>query len=144
MHIWKDTQKLCNPNVPYESSGIRHIKVPAELYEEIADDLPPTPTNGFTLDEEFYRTEDWSATQRPYIVWTRKDQAQLDAITAQKAKRQENLEARAENAENATIKYLTTHTSAQIATYVQNNVTDLASAKLLLSRLAIAIGVMLR
>lgn len=144
MFIWKDTQKLCNPNVPYESSGIRHIKVPAELYEEIADDLPPTPTNGFTLDEEFYRTEDWSATQRPYIVWTRKDQAQLDAITAQKAKRQENLEARAENAENATIKYLTTHTSAQIATYVQNNVTDLASAKLLLSRLAIAIGAMLR
>lgn len=144
MHIWKDTQKLCNPNVPYESSGIRHIKVPAELYEEIADDLPPTPTNGFTLDEEFYRTEDWSATQRPYIVWTRKDQAQLDAIAAAKAKQAAKAAATGDVEADIVCRYLREHTPLETYQYVQANVTDLASAKAIIGKLAAAVGVLLR
>lgn len=144
MFLWNDTNKLCNPNARYESSGVRHTKVPADLYHEVADDQPPTPPVGFSVDEAFYRTEDWNTTTGPYIVWTPKSQDQLDAITLAKANLQAAIDAKAENAENATIKYLTTHTPAEIATYVQNNVTDLASAKVVITRLAIAIGSMLR
>lgn len=60
------------------------------------------------------------------------------------AKRQADGNARAENINNATIQYLTTHTPAEIATYINGNVTDLASAKVVITRLAVAIGAMLR
>jgi len=66
--------------------------------------------------------------------------AESDRASAIQAKR----DAISENAENATVKYLTTHTAAEIATYIQKNVTDLASAKVMIARLAIAVGSMLR
>lgn len=42
------------------------------------------------------------------------------------------------------IKYLTTHTAEEINTYIQTNVTSLATAKDVLAKLAVAIGVILR
>ena len=42
------------------------------------------------------------------------------------------------------IKYLTTHTAEEINTYIQTNITDLASVKNVLAKLAIAAGVALR
>lgn len=80
---------------------------------------------------------DREATVEEVAAWESSRQAHLTM-------EQERASAIAENAENATIKYLTTHTAAQIATYVQNNVTDLASAKVVIARLAIAVGAMLR
>lgn len=148
MSLWIDstTGKLVNINAPYKGrSKLDTPEIRAEVgVVEIQAEQPPTPPVGFSVDEAFYRSEDWNTTTGPYIVWTPKSQEQLDAIAAENARQLAYIEAHTENRENATIVYLTTHTPAQIHTYVKNNVTDLASAKLLLSRLAIAIGVMLR
>ena len=143
MFIWKHNQKRCNPNTFYiDEQGGRHSCVPPHLYEEIADDTPPTPSGSFTLDEEFYRTEDWETTVRPYTIWTRKSQEQLDAITAQKAKiadKQTSLEvAKGDDV----INYLRNHTPAECEAYVQADVTDLASAKALLKKFAVALCVL--
>ena len=43
--------------------------------------------------------------------------------------------------DDATVRYLTTHTPAQCYTKVQTDVTDLASAKVMLGRLAMALSV---
>lgn len=71
-------------------------------------------------------------------------QEYIDAESGRASAIQAKRDAISENAENATIKYLTTHTAAEINTYVQKNVTDLASAKVVIARLAIAVGAMLR
>lgn len=149
MTLWidNDTKLRVNINAPYKDFS--RLDTP-EIREragvvEIADPLPPED-----IRAEFYANPDWYTVDEtkdnapPYILWTRKSQDQIDAIIAQKAKQQAKRDAISENAENATIKYLTSHTPAQIATYVQNNVTDLASAKVVIARLAIAVGSMLR
>lgn len=71
-------------------------------------------------------------------------QEQIDAAAAQAAAAAAKSVAMAENKGNATIEYLTSHTPAQIAAYINSNVTDLASAKVVITRLAVAIGAMLR
>ena len=145
MTIWIDNDTLLRVNIhaPYKDFSrldTNEIRVAANVVE-IADPTPPTPTEGFTLDEEYFRTEQ---DDTPYIVWTRKAQEQLDDVTARKAKQAAKVEAKAENAESATVRYLNTHTAAEIANYVDTNVTNLATAKTVIARLAVAVGVILR
>ena len=45
---------------------------------------------------------------------------------------------------DAVIKYLVTHTPAEIESYVQANVTDLASARTLLGKLAVALSIVIK
>lgn len=45
---------------------------------EVADPVPPTPPEGFSIDEAFYRTEQDDA---PYVVWTPKSETQLAQIS---------------------------------------------------------------
>jgi len=45
---------------------------------------------------------------------------------------------------DAVINYLVTHTPAEINNYIQANVTDLASAKKVLAKLAVAVSVIAR
>lgn len=79
MFIWKDTQKRCNPYAAYTSpDGTRYTKVPADLYEEIADPVPPADFS----DEIYYRTEQDDA---PYVVYTRKSDEQLAQLADSKA-----------------------------------------------------------
>lgn len=144
MFLWNDTNKLCNPNARYESSGVRYAKVPADLYHEVPDDQPPTPPVGFSVDEAFYRTEDWNTTTGPYIVWTPKSQEQLDAIVAEKAKQAAKAAATGDVEADIVCKYLREHTPLETYQYVQANVTDLASAKAIIGKLAAAVGVLLR
>lgn len=144
MFLWNDTNKLCNPNARYESSGVRHTKVPTALYHEVADDQPPTPPVGFSVDEAFYRTEDWNTTTGPYILWTPKSQDQLDAITLAKAKQAAKEAATGDVEADIVCKYLREHTPLETYQYVQANVTNLASAKEIIGKLAAAIGVLLR
>lgn len=85
MHIWKDTLKRCNPYASYfDAQGTFYTKVPAELYEEIADPAPPADYS----DDLYYRTEQDDA---PYVVYTRKSDEQIQAArwTKIKAKRDE-------------------------------------------------------
>ena len=141
MFIDQTTLQRVNINAPYKGrSRLNTAEIRAELgVIEIADPAPPQ--GAIDNPEHYYRTEQNDA---PYVVWTLKSQEQIDAIIAEKQRLADASTAKAENAENATIKYLTTHNAAQIATYVQNNVTDLASAKVVIARLAIAVGAMLR
>lgn len=75
LYIWNDTNKLCNPHAfgpgrPYKMpDGSDRYELPANLYTEIAEDQRPA---GYT-DDNSIRTEDWNATQRPYIIWTLRD-----------------------------------------------------------------------
>lgn len=142
MFIRKDNQKRCNPYAPYtDEQGTRYHQMPSYLYEEIAEDPRPEPTAGFTLDEEYDRAEDWNTTQRPYTLWTRKSQVQLDDLLVKKAKQQALVDARDYARADNVINYLRTHTPQECETYVQKNVTDLASAKALLKKFAIALCV---
>jgi hypothetical protein len=82
MFIWKDTLKRCNPAAKYTSpDGTRYTRVPADLYEEIPDPIPPADFS----DETYYRTEQDDA---PYVVFTRKSDEQLAAIWWEKVKQQ--------------------------------------------------------
>lgn len=85
MFIWKTTQTRCNPYAPYTSpDGTRYTKVPSNLYEEIADPVPPADFS----DDTYYRTEQDDA---PYVVFTKKSDEQLahqaDAKALDEAKR---------------------------------------------------------
>lgn len=89
MHIWNDTKKLCNPNARYTNAeGTGYDKVPADLYTEIPEDQPPTPPEGFSVDEAFWRRENWETTQRPYITWEPKTDDELRVIWNNKIDRQ--------------------------------------------------------
>lgn len=126
---------------PYK--GLSRLDTPEIRAEvgviEIAEPAPPQEAQD--NPDWYIRTEQEDA---PYLAWTRREQSAIDDMEAAKVAKAESIAANAENAENATIKYLTTHDAAQIATYVNNNVTDLASAKVVIARLAIAIGAILR
>ena len=65
----------------------------AELgYVEIPDPVPPTPPEGFTVDEAFFYNE---LTDAPYAEWTLKSPEQLNDIRRNKVIMQiEQLEAR--------------------------------------------------
>lgn len=82
MYIWKSNQRRCNPFTQYvDADGTTHAKVPAELYTEIADPLPPEEV--ISNPEYYFITEQDDA---PYVVWTRKSDEQIAEITLQKAK----------------------------------------------------------
>ena len=86
MFIDEETGKLVNIHAPYK--GRSRLDTP-ELREavgviEITDDQAPEDYS----EDTYYRTEDWEATQRPYIVYTRKPQEMIDEITNNKIKAQ--------------------------------------------------------
>jgi hypothetical protein len=88
---------------------------------------------------QWYAYEDWLAAggvPEPRII----PQAEIDAaaeVTARAAMRT-TLTA------DATITYLRTHTPAECAAYVNANVTDLASAKAVLSKIAMVVAYLAR
>lgn len=73
MYIWKHNQRRCNPFATYvDDNGTTHSKVPANLYEGIAD--PQPPAEYLANPEHYYVTEQDDA---PYVVWTRKSDEQI-------------------------------------------------------------------
>jgi hypothetical protein len=72
------------------------------------------------------------------------DQAILDAINAKAAQEAGDETSKQSAKADSVIQYLVSHTPAEIAGYVQSNVTDLASAKNVLAKLAVAVSVLAR
>ena len=71
--IWKETKLRCNPHARYTApDGTKHIKVPVDLYEEIAEPVLPEDYSPDTYD----RLE---VDAYPYVVYARKDPAELAA-----------------------------------------------------------------
>ena len=86
MFIDSKTGKLVNIHAPYK--GRSRLDTP-ELREavgviEIADDPAPEDYS----DDTYFRTEDWSATQRPYVTYTRKSDEQINEVANNKVKAQ--------------------------------------------------------
>lgn len=145
MTIWIDDSTKLRVNIHAPYKGFSRLDTPevrlAANVVKVASPLPPVPTEGFTLEEEYYRTEQTSS---PYVVWTKKSEDQLAEITSRKVKAGNREKAKEENKENATTKYLISHNAAQIKNHIDTSITDLDSAKTMIARLAIAIGVLLR
>ena len=89
-------QKRANYNVICnlpDAQGTKwpHPLTPAQLaelgYVEIPDPVPPTPPEGFTVEEAFFYNE---LTDAPYAQWTLKSPEQLKSITSSKAQNQIN------------------------------------------------------
>ena len=86
MFIDSETGKLVNIHAPYKGRSRLDTK---ELREavgviEIADDPAPEDYS----DDTYFRTEDWSATQRPYVIYTRKSDEQINEVENNKVKAQ--------------------------------------------------------
>ena len=86
MFIDEETGKLVNIHAPYK--GRSRLDSP-ELREavgviEIAEDTAPDDY----AEETYFRAEDWEATQRPYIVYTRKPQGMIVESANNKIKAQ--------------------------------------------------------
>lgn len=78
--VWKTTKLRCNPHAPYtDENGTRHLKVPDELYEEVADPAQP----GDYCHDTYYRTEQDDA---PYVAYTKKTDSAVAAIQIEKEK----------------------------------------------------------
>ena len=78
--IWKETKLRCNPHARYTApDGTKHVKVPTDLYEEIAEPAVPEDYSPDT----YYRTEQDEA---PYVVYTRKSDEQIAEVQTQRAK----------------------------------------------------------
>ena len=88
MFIDEETGKLVNIHAPYK--GRSRIDTP-ELREavgvvEIERDSPPDEHNDHP---DWYEVrEDWNATQRPYIIYTRKSDEQINEANNVKVKAQ--------------------------------------------------------
>ena len=86
MFIDSETGKLVNIHAPYKGRSRLDTK---ELREavgviEIADDPAPEDYS----EDTYFRTEDWNATQRPYIIYTRKSDEQINEANNVKVKAQ--------------------------------------------------------
>ena len=86
MFIDSETGKLVNIHAPYKGRSRLDTK---ELREavgviEIADDPAPEDYS----EDTYFRTEDWNATQRPYIIYTRKGDEQINEANNVKVKAQ--------------------------------------------------------
>ena len=86
MFIDSETGKLVNIHAPYKGRSRLDTK---ELREavgviEIADDPAPEDYS----EDLYFRTEDWSATQRPYVTYTRKSDEQINEVANNKVKAQ--------------------------------------------------------
>jgi len=80
MFIFKSNQKRCNPYASYtDANGTRYTRMPAELYEEIADPVPPEDYS----DETYYSTEQDDA---PYVIYTKKSEEQIASLRWTKIK----------------------------------------------------------
>ena len=78
--VWKETKLRCNPHARYTApDGTKHVKVPTDLYEEIAE--PEVPED--YSPDTYYRTEQDEA---PYVVFTKKSEEQLSELRLVKAK----------------------------------------------------------
>lgn len=86
MFIDKETGKMVNISAPYKGrSRLDSPELRAAVgVIEIADDPAPEDYS----DDTYFRTEDWNATQRPYIIYTRKSDEQINEITNNKIKAQ--------------------------------------------------------
>lgn len=80
------------------------------------------------------------------IEMTPEEIAAIPAVPAEKLALLEQIQADEAQKESAkldtVIRYLVTHTPEEIVTYVNTNVTDLASAKNVLGKLAVAVSVL--
>jgi hypothetical protein len=88
---------------------------------------------------QWYAYEDWLAAgnvPEPRVI----PQEELDAAAEVAAREAARTTLKAD----ATITYLRTHTPAECATYVNANVTDLASAKAVLSKIAMVVAYLAR
>lgn len=80
MFIWKHNQQRCNPYAAYiDQDGTKHLRVPADLYEEIPEPAAPEDYS----EETYYRTEVEDA---PYVTYTKKSEEQLAELAMSKAK----------------------------------------------------------
>ena len=86
MFIDKETGKLVNIHAPYKGrSRLDSPELRAAVgVIEIDDDPAP---EGYS-DDTYFRTEDWNATQRPYIIYTRKSDEQINEVANNKVKAQ--------------------------------------------------------
>ena len=86
LYIDQETGKLVNIHAPYKGrSRLDSPELRAAVgVIEIADDPAP---EGYS-DDTYFRTEDWSATQRPYIIYTRKSDEQINDVANNKVKAQ--------------------------------------------------------
>lgn len=83
--------KLINTDAPYTTedsitySNLRSPEVRTLLnVEEVVEDPAPEDYS----EETYYRTEDWNATQRPYVVYTKKSTEQLNQLRRSKLTKQ--------------------------------------------------------
>ena len=88
LYIDEETGKLVNIHAPYK--GRSRIDMP-ELREavgviEIERDAPPDEYNDHP--DWYDIQEDWNATQRPYIIYTRKSDEQINEVANNKVKAQ--------------------------------------------------------
>lgn len=86
MFIDSETGKLVNIHAPFK--GRSRLATPelrtAVGVVEIADDTAPEDYS----EDTYFRTEDWNATQRPYIIYTRKSDEQINEANNVKVKAQ--------------------------------------------------------
>jgi len=80
MFVFKSNQRRANPYSQYVGTdGTVYPKIPSDLLDEITE---PTPPEGYSEDF-FYKVE---MDEAPYVIYTRKSDEQIAAITLQKAK----------------------------------------------------------
>ena len=141
MTIWIDNDTKLRVHIQYQYKGFSRLDTPeiraAANVVEIADPTPP----GDYSDDIYYRTESQEA---PYVVYTRKSDEQIAEVVARKAKQAAKEAATGAVEADIVCTYLREHTPLETYQYVQKNVTDLASAKAIIGKLAAAVGVLLR
>lgn len=131
MFVFKDTRKRANIYAQYTApDGTRYHRIPRELLDEVVEPAPPVDYD----PDLYFRTETDDA---PYVIYTQKSQEQIDAILAKRAEIEADNAARAELKQDAFVQQFIAMTPADVRTYVDANVTDLASAKVLLRRMAV-------
>ena len=88
LYIDQETGKLVNIHAPYKGRsrlGAPEIRAAVGVIE-IERDLPPEEYNGHS---DWYEVlEDWNATQRPYVIYTRKSDEQINEVANNKVKAQ--------------------------------------------------------
>jgi hypothetical protein len=150
MNFYVDrTNKRFNPHatitvlgVVYEKGDI--LKFPDAVaflgIKEIQE--PDSPAEYKTNPDYYFRTESETF---PYVIYLRKSDEQIAQVEEAKQKQADKIAAKAETLEDVTIKYLTSHTAAQIVAKVKTLLPSLPPAEAaVIGRLAAAIGSILR
>ena len=86
MFIDSETGKLVNIHAPYKGRSRIDTKELREAVGVIEIDDDPAPED--YSEDTYFRTEDWNATQRPYIIYTRKSDEQINEANNVKVKAQ--------------------------------------------------------